>query len=688
MNGFSVVKLGWACIVWSVVLSGVVVWMLLIVVHDLAKGQPFLQKYTDSQQNNSTLDPGMAITLEYEMMTTRTQGIQVAFGFVTGLVFLAMALLLFAAGAVSAVRLPGMSGNSGLSLSTTAPGLVPTIIGGILIGLAVYKDIRRTCPASMEHSAPRVTSEPVRPQGAGEGLVTDATDTGKRKRPQVPALDQHTTLKSIILDVSRDQLPPDTGFDTMTFPQIVENLKELPGKALKVSFAAGDSFGSKSGAAMDWKQFKFFRFDAYNPSRKPVALALNVNHAGTSSFQTRVVLPIRLAPGKNEMRFRLGEMLNVNGTEPELAKVTKWFINDVENMAPTVFFSDFWLEESTVVADSVTQTSVQRKGNSARLARLRAAKMPPITKPIDLYTPEADAILSALEVFPPDNPWNLVIEDWPLHTNSQNIIASIGTDKPFRANDDMGFILVPPDQKKVDVRIGYPAESDRGPFPVPDDIPIEGWPSNYRRRPGGSQLTLDDVQRNRLKEEGDRHAIVVDPVKGLLYEFYQMRKTDSGWQAAQASIFDLQSNKMRPEGWTSTDAAGLPIFPSVVRYDELQRGQIDHPLRVTVRKSRRAYVYPARHYASSLTDPNLPRMGERIRLRKDFDISGFSPNVKAILEALKRYGMFVADNGIDWAISIAPDQRIPEMNAELRKVRGSDFEVVEPPADYRPPPAN
>jgi hypothetical protein len=142
---------------------------------------------------------------------------------------------------------------------------------------------------------------------------------------------------------------------------------------------------------------------------------------------------------------------------------------------------------------------------------------------------------------------------------------------------------------------------------------------------------------------------------------------------------------MRPEEWTSSDAAGLPIFPSVVRYDELKRGVVEHAMRVSVVKTRRAYVYPARHYASRLTDPNLPRMGERIRLRQDLDVSGFSREVQTILKGLQKYGMFVADNGIDWAISVAPDPRIPVLHEELRKITGRDFEVVQAPPGYRPP---
>lgn len=324
-------------------------------------------------------------------------------------------------------------------------------------------------------------------------------------------------------------------------------------------------------------------------------------------------------------------------------------------------------------------------GDPARLERIRKATMPKIDRPVSFATPEADAICSALEIFPPDNPWNLLVENWPLHPNSKAIVASIGADKPLRYNTDMGFVLVSPDQKHIPVKlVEYPDESDKGPYPVPDNIPIEGWPVGYSRDARLRRTTLDDVQRDKLNENGDRHGIVVDPVNRILYEFYQLKKTDAGWQAACAAIFDLKSNRLRPDGWTSSDAAGLPIFPAVIRHDELKRGVIDHAMRVTVRRTRRAYVYPATHFASKLTDENLPRMGERIRLKKDFDVSKFSPEVRTILIGLKRYGMLVADNGNDWAISCAPDPRIPVLHAELRKIKGSDFEVVVPPKGYVP----
>ncbi len=337
------------------------------------------------------------------------------------------------------------------------------------------------------------------------------------------------------------------------------------------------------------------------------------------------------------------------------------------------------------VACAQQPKSVASSEQPTRIERLRKATMPKIDKPVMFDTPEADAILSALEIFPPDNPWNLAIEDWPLHPNSQKIVNSIGANKPLRYNPDMGFILVPPNQKKIDVKmVEYPDESDKGPFMIPDNIPIEGWPAYYSREPKFKGLTLEDIQRDKINGEGDRHAIVVDPTNRMLYEFFQLKKVDNGWQASNEATFDLKSNKLRADGWTSADAAGLPIFPSVVRYDELKRGIVEHAMRLTVSKTRRAYVYPATHFASRLTDENLPRMGERLRLRQDFDVSRFSPEVQAILKGLKKYGMFVADNGIDWAISCAPDPRIPVLHDELRKLKGSDFEVIVPPAGYKP----
>ncbi len=306
------------------------------------------------------------------------------------------------------------------------------------------------------------------------------------------------------------------------------------------------------------------------------------------------------------------------------------------------------------------------RGQSATTRRDRPA-MPEITQPVMFNTPEADRILAALQVFPPDNPWNEDISKRPVHRNSRNLIASVGAEKNLAYNLDMAFILVPPDQKRVPVRLtAYSEESDPGPYPVPDNAPIEGWPLDGH--------SLETIQR---EGEGDRHLLVVDPVNRKLFEFYTGRKTPSGWTALQASIFDLASNSCAPTAGPRPTPQDCRSFPSVVRFDEVERGMVEHAIRFTIRNSRRGYVYPATHFASSKTDANLPRMGERFRLRQDFDVSGFSPHPQAILKGLKKYGMLVADNGGDWRISVAPDSRIKGLD-ELRRVKGKDFEVIEP----------
>ena len=506
--------------------------------------------------------------------------------------------------------------------------------------------------------------------------------------------------RAYLLNVGNGQTFNEIGSDDKTRPELVEDFKELGGKAIKVAFSKGDSVGDKVSKVKNWKPFTTLRLNVFNPSKETVKLGLNIFHARSTNYATRIEFMVVLRPGKNEVAIGIDELQNTNGSAPALTDVRKWYFADAEGKGPTLYFGDMVLEGAEPPAAAggpnplvgyrikgkVGTTDVdltitpfvlvrpappQAHGDPARLERIRAAKMPSIEKPILFNTPEADAIVSALEVFPPDNPWNLVVEDWPVHPNSKNIIESIGANKKFRYNADMGYVLVPPGQKKIDVKLGSAsAESDKGPYPVPDNTPIEGYPVNYKG------LTLDEVQR---KEEGDidRHALVVDPTNRILYEFYQMRKTDRGWIASGAAVFDLKSNKLRPDGWTSADAAGLPIFPATVRYDEIKRGMVEHAMRVGVSRTRRAYVSPATHYASKDTDENLPRMGERLRLKKDYDISGFSPVAQAILKGLKKYGMFVADNGLDWTISVAPDSRIPLLHEEFARIKGSAFEVVE-----------
>jgi len=293
-------------------------------------------------------------------------------------------------------------------------------------------------------------------------------------------------------------------------------------------------------------------------------------------------------------------------------------------------------------------------------------KLPRIRKPVMFNTPQADYLMSRIRLVPKDSPWRWDVSRLPLAKNSKQMIRAVSAEGGMRACWEMAFVIVPADQKKIPVRITrYPRESDPGPYPVPSIMPVQGWPMY-----GGD---LPNAQRNGT---GDRHAIVLNPWSEKLYEFYNTRRTDAGWQADQASVFQLNSNRLRPKGWTSADAAGLPILPGVIRYDEVERGIVRRAMRVTVNRTRKAYIYPARHFASPHTDPNLPAMGERLRLRSNFDITGFPRHVQAVLRGMKKYGLIVADNGGNWDLCCTPDRRIKGMRS-LARVKGRDLEVVD-----------
>jgi hypothetical protein len=270
-------------------------------------------------------------------------------------------------------------------------------------------------------------------------------------------------------------------------------------------------------------------------------------------------------------------------------------------------------------------------------------------------------------IFPANNPWNQRVDKLPAARNSNAVVRAIGPGGSVHADFGSGnynggpigipYTTVGRHQKRVKVSFDYAGESDKGPYPIPAGVPIEGG-------------------RN---ADGDRHAIVVDRSRCKLYELFDAHPQNGGksWHAGSGAIWSLRSNKLRPRGWTSADAAGLPILPGLARFDEVKRGSIDHALRFTVDQTRNAFVYPARHRASNLTDKNLPPMGLRLRLKRGFSLKGYGRQSRVVLTALKRYGMIVADNGSDWFISGAPDKGWNNDDLHrLGAVHGSDFEVV------------
>ena len=264
--------------------------------------------------------------------------------------------------------------------------------------------------------------------------------------------------------------------------------------------------------------------------------------------------------------------------------------------------------------------------------------------------------IAGCPIFPVSNPWNERVDKLPVAANSATMIRSIGLDAPVHADFGSGlydgqplgipYNVVSGSQAKARVSFEYADESDKGPYPIPAHPKIEG----------GS----------------DHHILIVDKTNCRLYELGGAQKTSGAWHAWAGAIWNLRSNAVRPLTWTSADAAGLPILPGLARY-----GDLNHALRFTVEQTRRAFVYPARHYASDSTDASLPPMGLRVRLKASFNTRGFPPQARAVLETLKRYGMILADNGSNWYITGAPDPRWSNDDLHsLGQVHGSDFEVV------------
>jgi hypothetical protein len=272
---------------------------------------------------------------------------------------------------------------------------------------------------------------------------------------------------------------------------------------------------------------------------------------------------------------------------------------------------------------------------------------------------------SGCPLFPADSVWHAPVSGLAVHPRSRAYLTAMGSGAGIHADFGSGtweggpigipYTVVPPGQPKVPVRFGYAAESDPGPYPIPPDAPVEGGPD----------------------AGGDRHVLVVQAGSCRLFELFDAHRDGVGWRAGSGAVFDLRSNRLRPAGWTSADAAGLPILAGLVRYEEVARGRIDHAIRVTVDRSQAAYLWPARHQAGQ-AGASLPPMGLRLRLRAGVDIGGFPSQARVILQAMRTYGLVVADNGSSGFIGGVPDERWDnDALHQLGRVTLADFEAVD-----------
>jgi hypothetical protein len=312
-----------------------------------------------------------------------------------------------------------------------------------------------------------------------------------------------------------------------------------------------------------------------------------------------------------------------------------------------------------------------------------------VTNALLFNTTNADAVVSAMQIFPVTNPWNEDISRRSVLINSDAMIAQISADllasrRTLRLFQEMNFVLAPDNQPLVPIQfVDYPDESDLnggaspyGRYPIPATMPVEGWPTET------SGETLAEAQQDALGLGGDRHSIVVQPGSGTVWETWQALLSGTNWQASNGALFNLNTNGLRPAGWTSGDAAGLPMFPALVRFDEGERGMVEHACRIVVKRTRyRNYLYPATHYAASSanTNVNLPMMGQRLRLKAGFVIpANWTKQERALLLGLKKYGALVADNGNFFSISITPDDRWPAGAFDhISSIGVTEFEVIQ-----------
>lgn len=304
-----------------------------------------------------------------------------------------------------------------------------------------------------------------------------------------------------------------------------------------------------------------------------------------------------------------------------------------------------------------------------------------VTNAVLFNTNMADAVVSSMQIFPPNNPWNEDISRAPVLPNSADMISKITNDlavdrQTLKLFFEMNYVLVPTNQPNVPITFFmYANESDPSPYPIPTNMPVETWP---RASPTNDLVAW---QKDATNYGGDRHSIIVMPGSNLVWETWLTKLTNTGWRAANGAKFNMNGNTLRTPGWTSADAAGLPMFPALVRYDECQRGMVEHAMRIVVKQTRREYIYPATHFAStnSASLTNIPAMGQRLRLKQNFTIpSNWTLEEKAVAKGLKKYGAFVADNGNFFSISVTPDNRWPSgCFNRINSLSITNFEVIQ-----------
>ena len=319
---------------------------------------------------------------------------------------------------------------------------------------------------------------------------------------------------------------------------------------------------------------------------------------------------------------------------------------------------------------------MRRKSGIAALGALAALLLPAQASALGPYPglgscqvfPDPPASLSPTAPSQPDqSAWNQDISRAPVAANSAAVIAYINANGSDHLHPDFGspraygfpYAVVGAGQRRLPIRYtAYGSESDRGPFPVPSRAPVEGG----------------------RRSEGDRHVLAIDRARCVLYELYRAffsRRGGAHWNADSGVSWDLRSSELRPDSWTSADAAGLPIFPGLIRYDEVASGRVEHAIRVTFESTRNAWVHPASHCAGDTASASAPAMGTRLRLKAGYGLGDFSGSARVIAEALKRYGMIVADNGSNWFFSGSSDRRWDDENLnQLKRIPGSAFEVV------------